>query len=225
MSEEPISPLPHTRRPGTDALELVRSLPPASVRLAFFDPQYRSVLDKMDYGNEGKGARLNDRVNLPQMPADYIRSVNTAIADALFPAGHLMLWVDKYLLVTGDWRALLPVTGFEIVDMLTWDKGVMGMGYRTRRCAEHLIVMQKPPKRAKGVWTDKGMLDVQRERVKGARSGEHPHAKPFHIIKRLIEATTRPGDLVLDPAAGSYVVERACIAAGRASLCADIAAE
>ena len=36
-----------------DALELLRSLPDACARLAFFDPQHRENLDKLKYGNEG----------------------------------------------------------------------------------------------------------------------------------------------------------------------------
>jgi hypothetical protein len=36
-----------------DALELLRSVPDASTPLTFFDPQYRGVMDKLDYGNEG----------------------------------------------------------------------------------------------------------------------------------------------------------------------------
>ena len=38
--------------------------------LVFFDPQFREVLDKLAYGNEG--ARQVERCNLPQMSADYI---------------------------------------------------------------------------------------------------------------------------------------------------------
>ena len=37
----------------------------------------------------------------------------------------------------------------------------------------------------------------------------HPHAKPFELTKRVIGAVTKPGDLVVDPAAGSYVVMHA----------------
>ncbi|STQ85933.1 adenine-specific DNA methylase [Helicobacter muridarum] len=37
-----------------DGLELMQSLESQSVDLCFFDPQYRGVLDKMKYGNEGE---------------------------------------------------------------------------------------------------------------------------------------------------------------------------
>ena len=34
----------------------------------------------------------------------------------------------------------------------------------------------------------------------------HPHAKPVDLIARLIGAVTKPGDLVVDPAAGGFIV-------------------
>ena len=46
-----------------DALTLLRLLPDRCTPLVFFDPQYRGVLDKLKYGNEG--ARQRGRFNLP----------------------------------------------------------------------------------------------------------------------------------------------------------------
>jgi len=37
-----------------DGLTLLKSLEDCSVNVVFFDPQYRGVLDKMNYGNEGE---------------------------------------------------------------------------------------------------------------------------------------------------------------------------
>jgi hypothetical protein len=53
-----------------DALELLRSLPDGGSPLVFFDPQFRGVLDKLAFGNEG--ARQKGRARLPAMTADYI---------------------------------------------------------------------------------------------------------------------------------------------------------
>ena len=36
-----------------DALALLRSLPNDCTPLVFFDPQYRGVMDKLKFGNEG----------------------------------------------------------------------------------------------------------------------------------------------------------------------------
>jgi DNA methylase len=51
----------------------------------------------------------------------------------------------------------------------------------------------------------------------------HPHAKPAGLIARLIGAVTRPGDLVVDPAAGSFVVMRVANQMGRDFVGRDIA--
>ena len=210
-----------SRRFIGDGHALMGNISPSAAALVFFDPQYRSLLDAMKYGNEGKGARLDARVKLPQMSDAYIRSICDEAVDILRPSGHLMLWVDKYLLIEG-WRHIVP-DALKSVDMITWDKERIGMGYRTRRRTEYLIVLQNLPKRAKGVWTRHDIPDNWRERVPRATQGGHPHQKPLGLIKAVIEAATEPGDLVVDPAAGSFAVEEACKQLGRASLCADLA--
>ena len=44
--------LPNFRNKA-DGLNLLTSLQEQSIKTAFFDPQYRGVLDKLSYGNEG----------------------------------------------------------------------------------------------------------------------------------------------------------------------------
>ena len=49
-----------------DGLVLLDSLKDSCIKVAFFDPQYRGVLDKLKYGNEGK-SRGKARCDLIQM--------------------------------------------------------------------------------------------------------------------------------------------------------------
>ena len=37
-----------------DGIKLLNNINSETIKTAFFDPQYRGVLDKMKYGNEGK---------------------------------------------------------------------------------------------------------------------------------------------------------------------------
>ena len=46
--------LPPNCRMQMDGLELLGKLPADSVPVAFFDPQYRGVLDKLGYGKKAK---------------------------------------------------------------------------------------------------------------------------------------------------------------------------
>ncbi|MGE5653892.1 MAG: DNA methyltransferase [Bacillota bacterium] len=199
-----------------DGKDLLFAINDSSVSCVFFDPQYRGVLDKLAYGNEGV-SRGAQRSMLPQMSEETIGEFIQEIGRVLIPSGHLFLWVDKFHLCQGvsDW---LPVD-LKIVDMIVWNKQRMGMGYRTRRKCEYLIVIQKLPTRAKGVWAVHDIPDVWEEKV----AGGHTHSKPIGLQARLIEAVTNPGDVVLDPAAGSYSVFEACKKTGREFLGGDLA--
>ena len=213
-------PLPLNQRNQYNGLQLLAELEPESVPLCIFDPQYRGVLDKMQYGNEGV-SRGRARSALPQMSEETIGKFVAGIAGALIPSGHLLLWVDKYHLCTGvgSW---VDERSLEVVDLITWDKGRIGMGYRTRRTGEYLLILQKPPKRAKGVWQRHDIPDVWTE--KAERLGA-VHPKPVELQAALIEAVTDVGNVVLDPAAGSYSVLTAAQQTGRDFLGCDIVDE
>ena len=191
-----------------DCLEEMKKLPDQSVDLVFFDPQYRSSLDHLKLGNEGD--RQAGRCDLEQMSDDYITKSCKEIERLLKPSGHLMLWVDKFLLGEGT-PFLADCSQMTKVDLMVWDKQTLGMGYRTRRSCEFLVVYQKEPKRAKGCWTDRGIRDVWPEKTESI----HPHSKPVGLTERLIRATTKEGDLVLDPCCGGGTVPFVADSIGR----------
>ena len=200
-----------------DGLKFLSLLPEKSIPLAFFDPQYRGVLDKLDYGNEGK-QRGKARASLPQMSEEFIGQFIQSIDKALIPSGHLFLWMDKFHLCTG-FQHWFEGTDLDVVDMITWNKGKIGMGYRSRRMCEYLVVLQKQPKRAKGVWKLHNIPDVYLEKVE--RNG-YVHKKPVKLQGLLIETVSNKGDLVIDPASGSFSVMEACLIHGRNFLGCDI---
>lgn len=199
-----------------DGLDLLADINNNTITTAFFDPQYRGVLDKLKYGNEGQ-SRGKARCNLIQMNDNTIILFIKEINRVLKQSGYLFLWVDKFHLCQGVSNWLID-TDFNLVDMIVWDKGKIGMGYRTRRKSEYLIVLQKSPVRAKGCWNDHSIPDVWEEKTPKI----HPHSKPIDLQKRLIAATTQDGDYVLDPASGGYSVYEACKALGRDFIGCDI---
>ncbi len=210
--------LPVNTRLKMDGLKLMAQLRDNTAAAIFFDPQFRGVYDKMKYGNEDT-SRNHVRVKLPQMSEETIIRFTREIGRVLIPSGHLFLWMDKFHLCT-DFRNWIAGTELSVVDMVTWDKGRMGLGYRTRHQTEFCVIIQKEPRRAKGVWTIRNIPDVWREKIKKT----HPHNKPIRLQGELIAATTSPGDLVIDPAAGSFSVMHACREQGRNFLGCDIEA-
>ena len=193
------------RKIKMNGLDLLDLLDKESIKVTFFDPQYRGVLDKLSYGNEGK-SRGKDRSALPQMSQEIIFEFLAKIELVLKPNGYLFLWLDKFhLFEVKSW--IENYQSLEIVDMIVWNKMKIGMGYRTRRKSEYLVVIQKAPKQAKSTWTLHNIPDVWDEKI---LDKNHTHAKPIELQKQLILATTNENDLVLDPASGGYSVFRAC---------------
>ena len=216
--------LPHSiknlanQRNCSDGIAFLQKFPDQSVPLAFFDPQYRGVLDRMNYGNEGE--RQMKRAQLAQMSESQIHQFIAEYARVLAPSGHLMLWIDKFHLVEGVGRWYAH-TDLEAVDLITWDKGRIGMGYRTRRKSEYLLILQKPPKRAKGIWCIHNIADVVTESY---AHQHHAHSKPIQLQAKLIEAVTEMGDFVIDAAAGGFSVMAAAQSVKRNFIGCDIAA-
>jgi site-specific DNA-methyltransferase (adenine-specific) len=199
-----------------DALTLLQSLSDACTPLVFFDPQYRGVLDKLQYGNEG--ARQKGRFELPAMTGDYIDACCRGAARVLAPSGYLLRWTDTFHLCEGDHQRVDDV--LKCVDLIAWDSLRIGNGYRTRRRGDYLLVLQKPPLAAKKTCRDHGIPNRWPEKVDRKI---HPHAKPLGLITRLIGAVTEPCDLVVDPAAGSFGVMHAALQLGRSFIGVDIA--
>ncbi len=187
-----------------EGLELLSNVHNNVITACFFDPQYRGIMDKMKYGNEGE--RQKERSELQQMSEETIKSFIDEIHRVIIESGHLFLWIDKFHLCTGTTQWIKD-TSLSIVDLITWDKGKIGMGYRTRRKSEYLLILQKKPLKAKGHWTRHDIPDVWTEKISDKK---HPHQKPLTLQKNLIEAVSSPEDYILDPCAGSYSVMEAC---------------
>ena len=200
-----------------EGLKFLSLLPDKAIPVAFLDPQYRGVLDKLKYGNEGE-KRGQRRCSLEQMSNKTIGKFIREINRVSIPSGHLFLWMDKFHLCQGfkEWFA---GTAFDVVDLICWDKGKIGMGYRSRRTTEFCVVLQKQPRKAKGVWKNHNIPDMWRER---ATNGGHTHTKPTDLQGELMAAVSNEGDFVIDPAAGSFSVMEAAKIRGRTFLGCDL---
>ena len=199
-----------------DGLLLLDNIVDSSVKCIFFDPQYRGVLDKLSYGNEGV-SRGKERSALTQMDEQTILNFINKINRCLSPSGYLFLWVDKFHLVEGV-NPWFVGTDLRCVDMIVWDKTKIGMGYRTRRKSEYLVIVQKLPLKAKSTWTNHAIPDVWSEKA----VKNHTHSKPIMLQSELIKSVTNEGDIVVDPASGGYSVFEACKLTNRTFLGGDI---
>ena len=177
-----------------DGLDLLRGIETNSAAAVFFDPQYRALLDKMSYGNEGE--RQVGRSSPVQMTAETITEfrnrdrANCSTERPRIPVGRQAR--HHQLRGGADFRARLDGRRDHLGQAPDRD------GLPHPKAFRNLLIRQKPPRRAKGIWIDHGIPDVWPEKQpKG-----HPHAKPIDLQRRLVLAVTRPGDLMVDPCAG-----------------------
>ena len=218
--QEQITDFPYqltNKRLKMDGLELLNHIPDRTIKACFFDPQYRGILDKQKYGNEGRGKEKR-RIALPQMSENMIEEFIQKISDSLVLSGHLFLWIDKFHLCEGV-RHWFASTELKIVDLITWEKHKIGMGYRSRRKSEYLMILQKKPTRVKDVWKSHNIPDVWEEKV---NTKLHPHAKPINLQTALINSISDQKDIILDPAMGSGSILQACTETNRVFIGSDI---
>ena len=125
---------------------------------------------KSGAGQERKLEQMNEETIIT-----FIKEINRILK----PSKYLFLWVDKFHLVEGV-KPWLINTSFKLVDMITWDKQKIGMGYRTRRKSEYLLILQKEPIKAKATWSLHDIADVWSEKV----DITHYNQKPLELQKK-----------------------------------------
>jgi len=179
-----------------DALSILRGLPDRSVDVVLTDPPYGN---NIGYGKARTriAGDENPLVGLAGIAACYrILKANSTLY-SFCDARHLGL-AEHFV---------LRYTTFRLRDVVVWDKMRIAFGHGFRRRHECILVLEKGRPR----YRDLALPNVLcYPRPTGQA---HPHAKPVELLVRLIETSTDPGDLVLDPFAGSgstLVAARSC---------------
>lgn len=222
-----------------DALEAMRRLPRASVDLVFADPPYF-------LSNGGTTNRAGKRVSVDKgawdrsagVEADHAFQVAwlTEARRVLKPSGTI--WVSGTHHVIFSVGFAMQAIGFHILNSVAWCKPnpSPNLGCRTFTHATEQVIWAAPARSEKLLhhfdYDDmkagadgKPMLDwwvipvaSQAER----KYSKHPTQKPEALLDRIILASSKPGDLVLDPFMGSGVTGDMAITLGRRFLGVDM---
>lgn len=131
------------------------------------------------------------------------------------------LYVFTSYQVLSDWLVMtddfLPKFGFRRKAVLVWEKDGPGMG--DTNCpwgmgCEFILFFQKG-RREKSSLRRNNVIRVPQVRPNKLI---HPHEKPLPLLEKLIETSTAPGDLVVDPFGGSGSLVRAAKNCGRSAV-------
>ena len=223
-----------------DSLELLPSLPTESVDVIFADPPYFLSNGGMTCSG-GKAVSVDkgdwDKVATLEAKHDFNLKWLGLCRNVLKPNGTI--WVSGTFHNIYSVGMALEQTGFKIMNNITWQKTNPPPNLSCRyftHSTETILWAKKNPaakhffnyalmkelnggKQMKDVWT--GTLTPQREKT----FGKHPTQKPLYLLKRILLASTREGDLVLDPFCGSGTTGVACKLLGRKFIGIDINAK
>jgi len=142
--------------------------------------------------------------------------VNKSIADYKMVIPFFREWIKNILIsvkinfdfyICCDWRSypfiftILNENGFEVKNLIVWDKIVTGLGYFYRQRHEFVIVAGfskinalRKGKISQGSITDENLWQIQRDKEK-----KHNASKPIELVERAIKnSSKKENDIVLD---------------------------
>ena len=211
-----------------DSLKILKSIKTASIDVVFADPPYflssggitnkSGRMQSVDKGEWDKSLPVSDR---DKFNNHWIRLVKRVLKD------DGTLWVSGTFHNIYSVASALEKNGFETLNNITWEKLNPPPNIATRRfthSTETILWARKIVKNNKYYFNyalmkeingGKQMKDVWQSSVvkKSEKAlGYHPTQKPLWLLERIILASTRENEIILDPFSGSGTTGVAAIA-------------
>jgi len=200
-----------------DARREMKKVKAGSVALVLTDPPYgiKEIEKNRDKGWSPQRATLQDADNLTEGKVKKLMKwFLKEVARVLMEGGHFYIFCCNQLWSTIREEALeagLETQNYAIV----WWKGrttAPGRGYLWTPCYDLIMFGWKPPRKR---MLEKNAPSLVMVKPVGRKSMIHPFQKPQELLRLFITQSTIPGEVVLDPFAGSGSTLVAAIGLGR----------
>ncbi len=215
-----------------DSLELLAQLPEDSIDCIWTDPPYNLSNDGITC-IAGRMVKVNKGEWDRSRGVDADHAINRAWLDACYrvlkPEGTI--WVSGTIHVYLSVGFAMQQIGYRILNDIVWEKPAPppNLGCRCFTHSTEILLWATKARKGKDRYTfnyetmkaengDKQMKNVWRISTPSKeekRYGKHPTQKPMELVARCLRASTNPGDLVLDPFAGSATTGVVALALGR----------
>jgi site-specific DNA-methyltransferase (adenine-specific) len=207
-----------------------RALGAGRAALLLTDPPY-SLLTRRRKGGDLREKRAGVKIDRePVVRFEDVRAYRKFTEEWLPKAaahvdGPLIVWTN--FLGKEPIRAAARELGFSEAGEFVWAKRTSQTegNEQLLRVYETALVFSRtpPPPLQPGdpprVWCVAAGYDDDGE---AQRWGSHPNHKPFSVIEALVRQWSRPGDLILDPFAGSGSIPAAALRLGRRAACSEL---
>ncbi len=214
-----------------DVFNVFRNIKSKSIDMIFADPPYFLSGDGITVHSgkmvSVKKADWDEKIDVKakhKFNKKWIRYCKRILKD------NGTIWISGTLHNIYSVGMALEEEGFKILNNITWQKTNPPPNISCRtftHSTESILWAKKDIKKAKHRFNyqlmkeynnNKQMKDVwptSLTKKSEKRHGKHPTQKPLEILRRIIEASTQEGDIILDPFSGSGTTGIACINNGR----------
>lgn len=217
-----------------DSFKVLKTIEAKSIDMVFADPPYflssggvschAGKQVSVNKGDWDKTLSVSDRLRFNRK---WLRECRRVLKD------NGTIWISGTFHNIYSVGIALEMEGYSIINNITWQKPNPPPNLACRcftNSTETIIWARKqltPKKKGKHFFNyplmkeingGKQMKDVWLMPLPAKaekKQGKHPTQKPIGLLKRIVEASTKPGDLVLDPFNGSGTTGIACQALGR----------
>ncbi len=221
-----------------NALEVLKTLPANSFDMIFADPPYKLSNDGFSV-QAGKRVCVNkgewDRSN--GFDSDF-QFQNTWIAEC-----HRLLKPNGTIWISGTYHSIyqcgfaLQRNSYHILNDIAWFKpnAAPNLSCRFFTASHETLIWARKDKKGKhtfnyqqmknGAWDDdflkkpnlqmRSVWAISTPKPTEKTFGKHPTQKPFELLRRIVLASTKQGDTILDPFAGSSTTGLAAVYYGR----------
>lgn len=208
-----------------NSLEYLKSLPDESVDLIFADPPYFLSNDGISCSNGemvsvNKGEWDKESENLPMDDFNeiFLKECQRIVKNT----GSV--WVSGTFHNIFSLGRTLQQLNYKILNNIIWEKTnpAPNLSCRMFTHSTETIIWARKSEKAKHYYNyelmkmennDKQMKDVWRFPTTPKREkkfGKHPTQKPLDLLTRIIQASSKEGDTILDPFMGSGTTGVAC---------------
>jgi len=201
-----------------DAVAWLRTLPGESIDLVVTDPPYESLEKHRAIGSTTRLKHSTSSSNdwFEIFPNGRFPELFAEIYRVLKPHTHFYLYCDPETMFVA--KPLGEEAGFKFWKQIIWDKVSIGMGYHYRARYECILFFEKGKRKLNNL----GIADIiAQPRIRGG----YPAEKPPAVTRVLIEQSTQPGELVIDPFMGSGSSGVAAVSTGRHFMGNDLCQE
>ena len=186
----------HTRLATLDAVEWLKTLPDGCTDLILTDPAYESLEKHRRVGTTTRLKQSKSSSNewFDIFPNTRFEELAHELYRVLGNDRHCYIFCDQETMFV-----LKPVAeraGFRFWKPIVWDKIAIGMGYHYRARYELVLFFEKGKRKLNNL----AVPDVLA--FKRVANG-YPTEKPIGLMQTLIEQSSQPGEVVIDPFFGS----------------------